>query len=157
MNKKKFLIIIFIDLIIIILIFLNNKNINYKKNQSEKENNMVQDNKINVIINEVKYSITLENNKTATEFKKKLPLTITMNELNGNEKYYYFDEIFDSYPIKIDTIYAGDLMLYNNNCLVLFYETFKTNYQYTRIGRIDNIENLKNDLETGNIKVTFTD
>ena len=42
-------------------------------------------------------------------------------------------------------------MLFGNNCLVIFYESFDTTYSYTKIGHIDNLDNLEN----GNIKVKF--
>lgn len=53
------------------------------------------------------------------------------------------------------TINAGDIMLYGNNCVVVFYETFNTSYSYTRIGRIKNTANLKKALGSGNVEVTF--
>lgn len=33
-------------------------------------------------------------------------------------------------------------MLYGDNCLVIFYKSFSTNYDYTKIGHIDNLPNL---------------
>ena len=35
-------------------------------------------------------------------------------------------------------------MLYGNNCLVIFYKSFDTSYSYTKIGHIDNLDNLGN-------------
>lgn len=35
---------------------------------------------------------TLEDNTTARAFVAMLPMTVTMNEMNGNEKYYYLSE-----------------------------------------------------------------
>lgn len=34
-------------------------------------------------------------------------------------------------------------MLYGKDCLVIFYDTFNTNYSYIKIGKIDNSEDLK--------------
>ncbi|MBQ7697087.1 MAG: hypothetical protein IJT35_00695, partial [Paludibacteraceae bacterium] len=53
------------------------------------------------------------------------------------------------------TIEAGDLLLYGNNCVVLFYETFSSSYSYTRIGKLTSADGLKAALGTGNVSVTF--
>lgn len=52
-------------------------------------------------------------------------------------------------------IHAGDLMLYGNNCVVLFYETFNSSYSYTRIGAIDDPSGLAAALGSGNVSVRF--
>ena len=66
------------------------------------------------------------------------PLSVTMNELNGNEKYHYLSTSLPTAAYQPGTIRFGNLMLYGNNCVVLFYETFDTSYSYTRLGAIDN-------------------
>ena len=78
-----------------------------------------------------------------------------MNELNGNEKYYYFDEIFPSNPNRVEEIYMGDIMLYGNNCLVLFYDNFQTSYRYTKIGSIDYPGDLREIVGSENVNVTI--
>lgn len=55
---------------------------------------------------------------------EKLPLTLNMDELNGNEKFYFFSEKFPTDSEPVGNIRAGDLMLYGSLCLVLFYESF---------------------------------
>ncbi len=106
---------------------------------------------INVIINNKKYNAQLETNKTVNEFLNLLPQEFNMQELNGNEKYVYMNYELSSNSSHIKTIKAGDIMLYGNNCLVIFYKTFDTSYSYTKIGHIDNLPNLGN----ANITVKF--
>ena len=107
--------------------------------------------KLNIIINGNEYIINLENNDTAHELINILPEKFTMNDLNNNEKYIYLDESITSNPKALQTINKGDVMLYGNNCLVIFYKSFNTNYSYTKIGTIDNLE----DFDNGNINVTI--
>ena len=44
-------------------------------------------------------------------------------------------------------------MLYGSNCLVLFYETFASSYNYTRIGKVDNTAGLTEAVGSGNVNV----
>lgn len=103
------------------------------------------------------FTATLEDNNTAKAFIKQLPLTVDMSELNGNEKYNYL-----SNNLRADTsscpgrINEGDLMLYGNNCLVLFYKTFNTSYSYVKLGHINNTSGLAEALGSGSAKVTFS-
>lgn len=108
-----------------------------------------------IIVNNYSFSCRLENNPTVTALKELLPLSITMRELNSNEKYYYLDQKLPSNPQRVNQINRGDIMLFGNDCLVVFYESFTTSYSYTRIGKIDNTDNLKTALGTGNVSVTF--
>lgn len=167
MNLKKILITIctIIALLSIssLVLLKNNKDTNdNKSNQhnqvnTEGENNMNETPfKINININGTNYTATLEDNNTTREFIKHLPLTITMTELNGNEKYYYFNDSFPSNPTRVGKINSGDLMLYGDDCLVLFYESFSTSYSYTRIGKIDNPSSLKSAVGKGNIKISLS-
>jgi hypothetical protein len=97
----------------------------------------------------------LENNSSTQAFLKNLPLEITMDELNGNEKYFRLNQNLPSNDKKIGKIERGDLMLWSSNTIVLFYEDFSTNYSYTRLGRIKNPENLAEIVGEGNISVKF--
>ncbi len=119
------------------------------KDTKEKENNAMQN--INVSINGKIYNAKLEDNETVKEFLKILPQEFTMNELNGNEKYIYMNTTLPTNAINPKHINKGDIMLYGDNCLVIFYESFKTNYSYTKIGHIDNLD----DLDSSNVVVKF--
>ena len=102
------------------------------------------------------FTAELEQNNTAEAFLKLLPATYTMTELNGNEKYHYLDTSLPTNRTSPDTIHAGDLMLYSNNCLVLFYETFSTSYSYSPIGHITVTDSLKETLGNRNVQIHFS-
>ena len=110
---------------------------------------------INIIIGSKTFTATLADSETGEAFAALLPLTVTMNELNGNEKYHYLSSSLPTDSYQPGTIHAGDLMLYGNNCVVLFYETFNSSYSYTRIGAIDNPSGLAEALGVGNVSVRF--
>ena len=110
---------------------------------------------ITVRVGDYSFSVTLEDNATARAFTALLPMTVTMNEMNGNEKYHYLSENLPTDSYRPGTIRNGDLMLYGSSCVVLFYETFSSSYSYTRIGRLDNPSGLASALGRGNVNVTF--
>lgn len=106
------------------------------------------------------FTATLLDNPTVRAFKARLPMTVSMSELNGNETYYNFPKDPDAGPLPTNaanpgTIQAGDLMLYGSATLVLFYKSFSTSYSYTKLGRIDNPTGLAAALGSGNVTVTF--
>ena len=110
---------------------------------------------ITVTVNGTSFDAVLADSETGRAFAELLPLTITMTELNGNEKYHYLDGSLPTDSYKPGTIEAGDLLLYGNNCVVLFYETFSSSYSYTRIGKLTSADGLKAAVGTGNVSVTF--
>ena len=124
-----------------------------KENNDKNEVDEIMENvtSISVSINGKKYNATIENNETAKTFISMLPQEFNMKELNGNEKYVYMNNLFPTNSINPKHIEAGDIMLYGNDCLVIFYKSFDTSYSYTQIGHIDNLPNLGID----NINVKF--
>ena len=137
--------IIFVILVIGILI----DTIQIKDNNIEGERKM--NFNINVVIDKKTYNAKLEENETAQYFIKMLPQEYNMSELNGNEKYIYLDETLPTNSYNPKHIEKGDIMLYGNNCLVVFYKSFDTSYSYTKIGHIENLP----DLEDKNITIKF--
>lgn len=117
---------------------------------SNKENNKEEEfmDKVNITINNKEYILELEDTKTTREFLNILPLNITMEELNGNEKYIYLENRFTTNSSVPEIINKGDVMLYGNNCLVIFYKTFTTTYSYTKIGHINNLEEMDGNIIT---------
>lgn len=115
----------------------------------ESENKLISD--IQLIINGKTYNAKIEENKTAQSFVNMLPVEYNMNELNGNEKYVYLENTLPTNQYSPKRIEAGDIMLYGNNCLVVFYKSFDTLYSYTKIGHIENLSDLGN----GNVNIKF--
>ena len=108
---------------------------------------------ITITIGDKTFKADIEDTETGKAFIGKLPLTLDMSELNGNEKYCYGVSLprDDKY---YNSIAAGDLMLYSGNCIVLFYGP-AGGYSYTRIGKLVSTEGLKVTLGTGSVKVSF--
>ena len=111
--------------------------------------------KINVVIGNNTFAATIADTETGRAFYNMLPLTLSMTELNGNEKYCYLDTSLPTATYRPGTIQAGDLLLYGNSCVVLFYETFSSSYSYSRIGAVDSPEGIAQAVGTGNVTVTF--
>ena len=112
-------------------------------------------NRLRITIGPDSFTATLAENATAIAFGALLPMTISMNEMNGNEKYYYIASSLPAAAANPGTIQAGDLMLYGTDCVVLFYETFRTTYSYTRIGSLDDPSGLAASLGSGSVSVRF--
>lgn len=101
------------------------------------------------------FTVTLLDNPTTRALLERLPMTVSMAELNGNEKYYYLPESLPTNSQRPGNIHAGDLMLYGSDCLVLFYESFSSGYSYTRLGSVDDPSSLSAALGRGSVEVFF--
>ena len=111
--------------------------------------------KVKITIGTNVFTATLYKNESAAAFKEKLPMTINMKELNGNEKYFDLPADLPANASNPGIIQAGDLMLYGSNTLVVFYKTFSTSYNYTKLARIDDPSKLAAALGSGNVTVKF--
>jgi hypothetical protein len=107
-------------------------------------------------VGERRFAITLTDDAAARAFAARLPLTLDMSELNGNEKHADLREALPARPSRPGTIQNGDLMLYGTNTLVVFYATFKSSYSYTRLGRVDDPDDLPQALGGRGVRVVFS-
>jgi len=153
MNTIKYLIPALSCFICIQLFACSNKN---EKMTSSLNNILNTDSmKLRITIGTNAFTATLYKNESAAAFEEKLPMTINMKELNGNEKYFDLPADLPANASNPGIIQAGDLMLYGSNTLVLFYKTFSTSYNYTRVARIDDPSKLAAALGSGNVTVKF--
>lgn len=111
--------------------------------------------KINLIVNNKTFTATLENNETTKELIEMFPMTLNMSDLNSNEKYNYLDTSLTTNSSIPRTINAGDIKLYGNNCLVIFYDTFSSSYSYTDLGTVDNVDDFVDELGSGSVTIKF--
>jgi len=114
----------------------------------EKSNNKTVEkvsDSVKVFINDKEYKLNLYDNETSSSLVKLFPLDVTMKTLNENEVYVYLDEKLPTNSSNPKTIHSGDVMLYGDNCLVIFYKTFNTSYSYTKIGHIDDLPIINED------------
>ena len=159
MNKKLTIsipiLIAIIVSVVVTTVMMNNKdkepNLSPETNQSIDNKEIAMD-KVYIDINNKKLEIDLENNSTVSALVKMLPLNLSMSDLNSNEKYVYLDESLPTNTYSPKHIEAGDVMLFGNNCLVIFYESFDTSYSYSKIGHINNLP----ELDGGNVSVNLS-
>jgi hypothetical protein len=104
---------------------------------------------------DLNFTFDAEDNETVRALAMRFPLKLRMSDLNGNEKYAYLSEPLPAQPESVGRIRAGDVMLFGDNCLVVFYKDFETTYRYTRIGHIENGALLVEALGTGDVEVTL--
>lgn len=90
-----------------------------------------------LVLNGKEFAVDWNGSAAAEAFLRKLPLTLTMQDFNGNEK---FGTLPFSLAVekKVPTAIAGgEIMLFRDTVLVLFYEDIPhTPYSYTPLGRI---------------------
>lgn len=110
--------------------------------------------KLTVRVGSYEFEADMFENETARAFRSILPLTVRM-EAMPHEKYYYLPNPLVSDAKTVGRIEAGDIMLWGNDCLVLFYESFDTSYRYTRIGKITDANALSAAVGSGSVTVTF--
>lgn len=132
----------------------NNNQIN-ENGGIENMNNQNEKIKINLIVNNKTFTATLNNNETVRQLVSMFPMTLNMSDLHSNEKYNYLDTTLTTNSNISGRINAGDIKLYGNDCLVVFYESFSNSYSYTDLGRVDNVNAFVSELGSGSVNIKF--
>ncbi len=112
---------------------------------------------VNMTVGGKTFSVRFCGNETVRALLSKMPMTLAMSDLNGNEKFYNLRENLPaSRTERPSTIQAGEIMLWSGDTLVLFYKTFSNSYGgYVRLGYVEDTAGLAAALGTGSAEVTF--
>jgi hypothetical protein len=103
---------------------------------------------MNITLNGQTFTATLADTPAADALQQ-LPLTLNLRDYNRNEKVGPLPQTLPANDEAVGYIEAGDILLWQGDSLVIFYESFATPYRYTRLGKIDNVANLKSAVGAG--------
>ena len=106
-------------------------------------------NTMNITLNGQTFTAILVNTPTADALQQQLPLTLNLRDYNRNEKVGPLPQTLPANDEAVGYIEAGDILLWQGDSLVIFYESFATPYRYTRLGKIDKVANLKSAVGAG--------
>jgi hypothetical protein len=114
--------------------------------------------KLTIIVGSTEFTATMENNSSAEaliELLSKKPLTIEMQDYGNMEKVGGLGTSLPTNNEQITTA-PGDLILYQGNALVIYYAP--NSWNFTRLGKIDNVtaEELNAVLGNGSVTVTLS-
>ena len=114
------------------------------------------DDLVKVKINDEVFDVKLENNSATQELVKELKkgnVTVNASEYGGFEK---VGELGFSLPTSDENIGTnpGDIVLYQGDKISLFYGSHS--WSYTKLGKIQNIKDLKKILGNGDVKLILS-
>lgn len=172
MNKKIAILITILIIFIVLIIFIysylisinteNNEEIVYKNNissenliENEKESEIM---KMYLKVNNKILVASLENNTSVDALIEKLKqndITINMSDYGNFEKVGPLGFNLPRNDKQITTE-PGDIILYQGNSITIYYDT--NNWTFTKIGKIENInqKELKEILGNGNVTITLS-
>ena len=112
--------------------------------------------KMSVQVGGSTFTATLEENaavEALVEMMENGPVTIQMRDYSGFEK---VGPLGQSLPTSNQqtTTYAGDIVLYQGDQIVMFYGS--NSWSYTRLGHIDDLTGWEEALGSGDVTVTFS-
>ncbi|WP_317854425.1 cyclophilin-like fold protein [Chakrabartyella piscis] len=111
---------------------------------------------LQIMVGAYDFTTTFADNSSAKALKELLAdgdITIDMVDYGGFEK---VGSLGTSLPTNNTSITTelGDIILYQGNQIVIYYDT--NSWSFTRLGKIENTENLKEALGSGDVTVTLS-
>lgn len=111
---------------------------------------------LKIAVGEFVFRAQWEDNASAREFQQILekgPVTIEMRDYGGFEKVGELGTELVRSDAQITT-QPGDVILYQGNQITIYYGT--NSWNFTRLARIEDTQNLKEKLGSGTVEVTFS-
>lgn len=111
---------------------------------------------LKIAVDEFVFRAQWEDNASARAFEQLLaqgPVTIEMRDYGGFEKVGELGTELVRSDTQITT-QPGDVILYQGNQITIYYGT--NSWNFTRLARIEDAENLKEKLGNGTVEVTFS-
>ncbi|WP_394119936.1 cyclophilin-like fold protein [Planococcus donghaensis] len=124
---------------------------NQEREEAEMTNLLV----LELQIGDEVFSAQLNESETTEALLELLPLTIDMEDLHSNEKFYYLSDSLPTDSESPGVINEGDIILYGDDCLVFFYDQFSTSHQYTRLGYIEDVDRFTQAVGEGDVTVAL--
>lgn len=126
--------------------------------ETDRSTDHMEDNTMKITAGDTSFTATLADNSSVEALKELLaegPLTINMNDYAGMEKVGPIGTDLPRNDEQISTG-AGDIILYQGNSLVIYYDT--NSWNFTRIGKIEGMtgEKLLEVFGDGDVTVTFS-
>jgi hypothetical protein len=113
-------------------------------------------NKFQIDVGGKTFEGTFASNETAAELERRLPLTLDMSELAGNEKYDKTGQEFPGSEEFPSELHAGEIWIYSGDYIVLFYKDHENpGYRYQFAGSLDDPTGLAEAVGSGNVQVTM--
>ena len=106
-------------------------------------------------INHRSFTADLADTAAAQELRRLLPLTLTLQDHLGNEKHAPLPHSLPRNDHRPGRIEAGDVMLWQDQTIVVFYESFDSPYSYTRLGKVREAASLKAAMGIGAVSIRF--
>lgn len=108
---------------------------------------------------DAEYEAAFNSSEAARELFELFPLSVEMKEWAGNSEFYSgLGKTLSMDAPKVFAFKAGDIALYNERSLVIFYAETSNTANYVKVGEIktpNSIRSLKSELTNANGKVTF--
>lgn len=125
---------------------------------TDYETDQMEGNTMKITAGDTTFTAALADNSSAEALKELLaegPLTIDMSDYGNMEKVGPIGTSLPRNDEQIETG-AGDIILYQGNSLVIYYDT--NSWNFTRIGKIDGVtrEELLDAFGNGGVTVTFS-